>query len=210
MWAIRPTYIPRMIRRLASALATAVLLMSLATTAAHAEETSSFEGVSLLFVFEGRDVSVKPVAGQQGSFTVSVPITQANKRVTWFTDRPDRQAGRMTMDSLVALWQNDEADGFRNEPPNAALTVGQKVVVATMTDPQIKEGKDGSRSLVSTMTLVNADKVAELASGDSFVAKQAQRVLSNTRPKAATLPLVSFFVDTSTCVPGSWNPCPLW
>lgn len=176
---------------------------------AHAQEAPVPEAESLLFVFEGRDVTVKPIAGERGSFTFRMPITQSNKRVTWFTDRPDRDAGRMTMDSLVALWQDDETDSFKNEPPNAALTIGEKVVVATMTNPRITENKDGDQSLVAKMTLVNADKLADLAGGDSYVAKHASRVESNTRPATRTLPLVSVFVDTSNC-DTIFNPCPLW
>lgn len=189
-------------RTLASIVAAVALLIPLSVGSASAEESEQTDAsmpATLLYVFEGRDVVVKPIAGQQGAFSFTMPITKSNKRVTWFTDRPNRDAGRMSMDALVNLWQKDEEDSFLNDPPNAAITVGERVVVATMTNPRITTNKKGDQSLVATMTLVNADRLAELASGDSFVALQAQQAGSNARPGSKTLPLVSVFVDTTTC-----------
>lgn len=186
-------------RRIAATIAALSLLVPLSAGSAHAEEAEESSASSLLYVFEGRDVKVKPIKGQQGSFTFRMPITQSNKRVTWFTDRPDRYAGRMTMDALVKMWQKDEADSFKNEPPNAAITFGERVVVAVMTNPRITESPAGDRTLVAKMSLVNADKAAQIANGNSFVSQYAKSVGSNSRPESLTLPLVSVFVDTTTC-----------
>ncbi len=46
-------------------------------------------------------------------------LTVRTRKVDWFTDRPQRQAGTITPETLVDNWQ---AWGFADDPPNAALT----------------------------------------------------------------------------------------
>lgn len=51
------------------------------------------------------------------SFTMSLP---ADSSTAWFTDRPERNAGSMTLADLVSMWS---AQGFDTDPPNAAVAV---------------------------------------------------------------------------------------
>lgn len=40
----------------------------------------------------------------------------------YFSDRPVRSAGHMRHTEFAALWDDDSEDGFRSDPPNAAIT----------------------------------------------------------------------------------------
>lgn len=66
-------------------------------------------------------------------YSITVPVTTP---ITWFTDRPDRQAGTMTMADLVAAWS---AEQFDVNPPNASVVITENGEttqhVVTMLDP---------------------------------------------------------------------------
>ena len=55
-----------------------------------------------------------------GPMQLSLP---APTRVTWFTDRPDRRAGSITLGQLAQMWS---ASGFDADPPNAALVLSRR------------------------------------------------------------------------------------
>ncbi len=61
----------------------------------------------------------------------------AGTRVTWFTDRPEREAGSISLRDLAALWG---PSGFVKDPPNAALIVreaaGDRTHVVELTKPR--------------------------------------------------------------------------
>ena len=64
---------------------------------------------SLLFSLNG------PATVGDGTLDVSL----GDGQVTFVTDRPDRQAGRLDGAAFVALWPDD---GFASDPPNAIVT----------------------------------------------------------------------------------------
>ncbi|MEX3008321.1 hypothetical protein [Hoeflea sp. TYP-13] len=41
----------------------------------------------------------------------------------FFTDRPVRDAGHMTHEAFSKLWNDEEKDGFKADPPNAAIAI---------------------------------------------------------------------------------------
>lgn len=45
----------------------------------------------------------------------------------YFSDRPERTAGHMRHSDFAALWDDESEDGFRNDPPNAALTTPDQI-----------------------------------------------------------------------------------
>ncbi len=45
----------------------------------------------------------------------------------YFTDQPERSAGHLRHSDFAALWRDESADSFRNDPPNAALTTPGQV-----------------------------------------------------------------------------------
>ncbi|MBM3676788.1 MAG: hypothetical protein FJW96_02745 [Actinobacteria bacterium] len=65
-----------------------------------------------LFILDAPDGEI--IEGTAG-FELVLP---ADQKVTWFTDRPLRQAGTIDLSDLAATW---EADGFIAVPPQAAL-----------------------------------------------------------------------------------------
>ena len=73
--------------------------------------------------------------------TSVLTLKDAGSQVTWFTDRPVRAAGHLLTSSLVKIW-NEGADSFKEDPPNANLSVvgGGKVsnVVLELSNPSLK------------------------------------------------------------------------
>lgn len=74
---------------------------------------------SLLFALESRAGTLVPDADAgKGHFTLT--LRGVERRATWFTDRPQRNAGRVNTRKLFRAWREL---GFRASPPNAALVV---------------------------------------------------------------------------------------
>ena len=74
---------------------------------------------SLLFALESGSGTLVPQArAGKGHFTLT--LRGVERRVTWFTDRPQRDAGRVNSRKLFRSWRRL---GFRASPPNAALVV---------------------------------------------------------------------------------------
>ncbi|HEV8024289.1 MAG TPA: hypothetical protein VGP37_05330 [Candidatus Nanopelagicales bacterium] len=183
------------IRLMTATFALAFAVSSVAATASMAQAQAGSSQPAYLFSFQGEDAEVAPVSGRSGTFTLTVPLSRGNQLVTWFTDRPDRDAGRMTMQSFVDLWAPVDDGGFDVIAPNVAITAGKRTIIATMTDPQIITVAEGQRALQSTMTLVNGKALKRLKKSDSFLTSVAQKAGKNRFTGTVTLPTVSVFVD---------------
>ena len=63
--------------------------------------------------------------------------------VLYFSDRPDRVAGHLSLEKFVESW-NKGSDSFKADPPNATLSVltkeGAKNVVVELTSVEQKRG----------------------------------------------------------------------
>ena len=63
--------------------------------------------------------------------------------VIYFSDRPARKAGHMSVSHFVEMW-NKGIDNFKTDPPNATLSVlkkdGAKNVVVELTSVEQKRG----------------------------------------------------------------------
>lgn len=182
---------------LALALALVVAITTAVTISVVAADDDPSASPAYLFVFDGRDAELAPVPGEQGRFTLTVPIERGNQLVTWFTDRPFRDAGHMSMASFVDMWTDSGDDSFTADPPNVAISFAQTTVIATMTDPVIITAPDGGESFESTMTLVKGDALEQLAQSGEHIAAHAKRSQATTLPGTVTLPSVSVFVDDS-------------
>ncbi|MFN8124704.1 MAG: hypothetical protein U0237_20030 [Thermoleophilia bacterium] len=119
--------------RLPLAVLAALLLV---VPAAFADGTTKNQEVAVLY---SMDATRTVVAKSGKTFRVSMP---ANSGVTWFTDRPNRKAGYLTLKQFYAMWQGN---GFDTDPPNAALLLTRKGVETThvveMTDPKLDNGR---------------------------------------------------------------------
>ena len=94
----------------------------------------------------------------------TLTLTGVSLQTGWFTDRPYRDAGRMTTAAFVALFSEERANSFAENPPDADFTCesGGEVVnqVVTLTDPVLDEA-------AGTLTYTAA-LVASAGEGDSF------------------------------------------
>ena len=162
-----------------------------AATAATAAADAAAEKVepSYLYSFYGTDATVTPVAGSKVAYDVSVPVDSASTEVTWFTDRPNRDAGTMSFEALASLWTKPGADSFSADPPNVSIVFGSgkgqpRTAIAEMSNTKIVDNPSGDGQLLqATMTVATGQEAAEIAKGGGLVAVHAKR---HTTPKTIT------------------------
>lgn len=71
---------------------------------------------SLLFALDAGSGTLAPAG--KGHFTLT--LKGVDRQTTWFSDRPQRDAGRVSTKGLFGAWRGL---GFRSSPPNAALVI---------------------------------------------------------------------------------------
>ena len=106
---------------------------------------------------------VQDAAG--GTLTeTTLVLSGVDESTPWFTDRPYREAGQMTTAEFVALFAEEGANSFAEDPPNADFTceVAGAVVnqAVTLMDPVLDEA-------TGTLTYTAA-LVPSAGDGDSF------------------------------------------
>jgi hypothetical protein len=188
-----------------SVLASSTLVFTMPGIAADSDPVEP----SLLFVFDGSDARLEPVRAKPGVFTLSMPVRKSNHLVTWFTDRPVRDAGYLPLESFVNLWNSAEQDSFKNDPPNVAIDAAGKTLVATMTAPKITKSPDGKSSLTTTMTLVSGQSLKQLKNAGGHLAVHSKRAAKNSHRGPLEISNVSVFVDvfnTPGNCDGGYNP----
>jgi microcystin-dependent protein len=100
-------------------IAGAIALLAIAAPSASADKVASLpSGASVLFALEARSGSFTRVPGRPHRYTLA--LRGVARGTTWFTDRPQREAGRVTTRSLLGSWRRL---GFAAEPPNAAVVL---------------------------------------------------------------------------------------
>ena len=82
------------------------------------------------------------LSGESGSFEGDTLTLNDVPLVVYFSDRPYRVAGHMSLEKFVELWGKG-SDSFKADPPNATLSIfgeqGNKDVVVELMEPRIKE-----------------------------------------------------------------------
>jgi hypothetical protein len=162
---------------------------STAATTAAAVAADEEVAPAYLFSFFGTDATVKPVAGSKVAYDVSVPVDSASTEVTWFTDRPNRDAGTMSFDALASLWTKEGKDSFKADPPNVSIVFGSgdgvtRTAIAKMSNTRIVDNPSGTGQLLqATMTIATSQEAAALAKTGGLVAAQAK---NSTTPKTLT------------------------
>jgi len=106
-----------------------------------AQSTAASQKLEFMFVQTAEDLKVNP--DQQ-----TLRLVNVNQQTLYFTDRPQRIAGNLTMAAYLDEWTAREgADNFTNDPPNATLSVYEagnpvnKLAVVEISHPVI-DGKD--------------------------------------------------------------------
>ena len=100
-------------------IAGAIALLAIVAPSASADTVASLpSGASVLFALEARGGSFTRVPGRPHQYTLA--LRGVARGTTWFTDRPQREAGRVATRSLLGSWRRL---GFAAEPPNAAVVL---------------------------------------------------------------------------------------
>jgi hypothetical protein len=106
-----------------------------------AQTTPSQQKVQLMFVQTAEDIKVDPA-------TKTIRLVNVNKQTLYFSDRPNRIAGNLTMAAYMDEWTARAGkDNFANDPPNATLSIYEPgrqdntIVVVEISNPVI-DGKD--------------------------------------------------------------------
>jgi hypothetical protein len=124
---------------------------------------------SYLFVLDGGKGTMVPVAGSARTYTLTMALWSANQDVTWFTDRPTRDAGSMDIPLFVSLWSIKGKDEFAADPPNVALEYTDRgiprTLIATMTRTRVlpPSGKRRTPALQARLTIVPESVLKALA-----------------------------------------------
>ena len=180
-----------------------------ATTAATAAAAAGKVAPSYLFSFYGTNATVKRVAGSEMAYDVSVPVDAASPEVVWFTDRPNSDAGLMTVGEFASLWTEGGKDSFKADTPNVSIVYGSgqgkpSTAIAKMSNTRIVENPSGTGQLLeATMTVATSQEAAVLAKSEGHLAAHAKlhttpKTISNADTKHFAL-----FVDSYK------NPCSL-
>lgn len=100
-------------------IAGAIALLALSAPSASADTVASLPSrASVLFALDASSGSFTRVPGRPQQYTLA--LRGVARGTTWFTDRPRREAGRVTTRSLLGSWRRL---GFAAEPPNAAVVL---------------------------------------------------------------------------------------
>lgn len=115
-------------RRLALTLVVTVL----AAAACDRGAATSKDAIDFLFV-----QSADRVVYEDGTLA----LEGINPAVVFFSDRPNRIAGHLTMPAFLELWE-EGADSFAEDPPNAVLSAlvdeSMTEAVVTLTNPRLE------------------------------------------------------------------------
>jgi hypothetical protein len=101
----------------------------------------------------------------------------------------------MSMSQFVGLWGVAGEDSFESDPPNVAIELGQKTLIATMTDPRIESTKNVGEALVTKMTLVKGKALDKLQDSKRGIAAHAKRAGGNAHSGAIRSQGIEVFVD---------------
>lgn len=107
------------------------------------------------------------ISAPAGTFNGGVLTLKGVSTVVYFSDRPERIAGHMTVSDFVALWDGGE-DGFSSDPPNATLSVlgdgGVNDVVVVLRDADMM-----GDSVTFTVDILEGESPAEFGAASLFI-----------------------------------------
>lgn len=116
-------------------------VISSAQNAPTKPETASAQKVQLMFVQTSADFKVN-------TEDKTLRLVNVNPQTLYFSDRPKRVAGNLTMPAYFDEWTAKAgSDNFKNDPPNATLSVYEgsnkenTLAVIEISNP-VMEGKD--------------------------------------------------------------------
>ena len=109
-----------------------VLLLALFSNPLHAEQVVD-DSQKPQFLFT--------LASKEGTFDKNILTLKDVPLVVYFSDRPVRKAGHISLGEFVSIWEKG-ADSFKNDPPNAELALFEKKsdkhAVVIISNPEVK------------------------------------------------------------------------
>lgn len=85
----------------------------------HNKEAHATTSPSYLFTQSAREASIEKSQTQNNFYTLT--LKQVNDHVTYFSERPARKTGVMSIEKFLRLWEQKGTQSFRKDPPNAEL-----------------------------------------------------------------------------------------
>ncbi len=107
------------------------------------------------------------ISGTSGSLKGDTLTLNGVPNVLYFSDRPARKAGHMSLSEFIEMW-NKGSDSYKADPPNATLSVlnkeGAKNVVVELMSVEQKRG-----SVVFKVAVLEGMFPVEFNTGDLFI-----------------------------------------
>jgi hypothetical protein len=152
------------------------------------------------FVVDSTQAEILEDSSSSDIFILKMLVRDGHK-ATWFTDRPYRDAGQLTMSQLVSMWQTNEKNSFKTDPPNVSISFDDKIIVATMRKPFLYRDDTGKNFMQTTMTLVDESNLSKIKNDGSFLSKHAYRLGINLHGGSQKIKNVALFIDGHGSVP---------
>jgi hypothetical protein len=108
-----------MLKNLTAFLMMLTMMVSASSVLANAPAKSSADPGSYLFVQNAEYAILKPVKGDKQSYTLT--LHHLEPQVIFFTDRPKRVMGHISLEDFVKLWQGKTDDNFTADAPNVGV-----------------------------------------------------------------------------------------
>lgn len=127
---------------------TALLLTAFSAAAQDATPeatTEAGEQASILFTHTGDEGTL--TAADDGTYTLT--LENVDTQVLWFSDRPARGAGYLTLDGYLQVW-GEGSDSFESDPPNASVIIDGQGVAVELLNPVYDEAA-GTLSYTATL-----------------------------------------------------------
>lgn len=114
-----------------------LVLVAAFSSAAFAQGSDEFSGADFLFVQTATGVTFA-----DGKMT----LTGLSPSMIFFSDRPERMAGHVPVTQFLKMWDEGK-DSFKNDPPNASLSVlgekeGSTDIIVEISNPSLSEKGD--------------------------------------------------------------------
>ena len=107
------------------------------------------------------------LSATSGSLKGDILTLNGVPNVIYFSDRPARKAGHMSLSEFIEMW-NKGSDSYKADPPNATLSVlnkeGAKNVVVELMSVEQKRG-----SVVFKVAVLEGMFPVEFNTGDLFI-----------------------------------------
>jgi len=109
------------------------------------------------------------ISGTSGSLDGDTLTLNGVPNVIYFSDRPNRIAGHMSLSEFIEMW-NKGSDSFKADPPNATLSILTKEVVKNVVVELISvEQKSGS--VVFKLAVLEGSITGHFHEGTLFIDK---------------------------------------